>query len=100
MALALCGVDKMKKNPHDLDEIIGTVLSYRPKVEHLEFTLIGELECGYCKKRFPVFYKNKREEKNANHSYYGNGQKYNFRAARANFYRHIKSCESKRELSI
>jgi antitoxin component HigA of HigAB toxin-antitoxin module len=45
------------------------------------------MQCPYCKKVFPLFYKNKGS------SYWGNGQRYNFRAPIANFNRHVNACK-------
>ena len=49
----------------------------------------AEFECGVCKKRFPLYYINKRD------SYWGNRGRYNFRGARANFNKHTRACGEK-----
>ncbi len=55
--------------------------------------------CPTCKKEFPLYYLNKREA-SGGYSYYGNGQKYNFRGARGNFLKHIRACAKKRTLKM
>jgi hypothetical protein len=56
---------------------------------HKQFLFAGEFECGYCHKRFPMFYLNKGK------TYWGNRGRYNFRGAMANFIRHIRVCKKK-----
>lgn len=60
-----------------------------PIVEHTVSYIGGFFRCGFCKRKFPLYYENKGSD------YWGKSGRYNFRGAKANFNRHIKSCKVK-----
>lgn len=42
-----------------------------------------------------MFYRNQRDIRHKGFSYWGNGQKYNYRGAKGNFLKHIRACARK-----
>ena len=50
--------------------------------ENPENGLMGDYQCRWCKRWFPIFYENKGK------SYWGDRGRYNFRGATANFKKH------------
>lgn len=52
--------------------------------------------CEFCGKKFPLFYIN-HYKADRGMSYWGNGQKYNFRGAKGNFLKHQIACERKQK---